>query len=200
MLVMRPFPMFRQPADNPFEPIYGMNPMMGNVPFPVGPTMQPNYSTYNPEEMYPQYPVPPVSAPYPMYGHGNFEGGGFYGNELIHNHMPSQQNPYPYPPMPSNKMYPPMQIGGGQSPFANPLQAKKVMQQPPGPSPNPYPKQQFMQKAQPSGFQSIMNQFKTQDGSMDITKMMNTAGQMMGTVSQMQGMFKGLTGLFKLPT
>ena len=191
MLVMRPFPMFRQPADNPFEPIYGMNSMMGNSPFPVGPTMQPNYSTYNPEEMYPQYPVPPGN---PMYGLGNFDGGGFYGNELI-----PQQYPYPYPQMPTNKMYPPMQIGG-QSPFANPLQAKKVMKQPLGPSPNPYPKQQFMQKAQPSGFQSIMNQFKTQDGSVDVTKMMNTAGQMVGTVSQVQGMVKGLTGLFKLPT
>ena len=55
-----------------------------------------------------------------------------------------------------------------------------------------------MQKAQPSGFQSVLNQFKTQDGSMDVTKMMNTAGQMVNTVSQMTSVFKGVGSLFKL--
>lgn len=84
------------------------------------------------------------------------------------------------------------------SPFANPLQIKKNQQQPTMPYPNPYPKQSFMQKPQSSGFQSVLNQFKTQDGSFDVTKMMNTAGQMVGTVSQVQNMFKGLGGIFKV--
>lgn len=55
-----------------------------------------------------------------------------------------------------------------------------------------------MQKPQPSGIKSVMNQFKTQDGSMDITKMMNTAGQMMNTVSQVSSMVKGVGGFFKV--
>ena len=84
------------------------------------------------------------------------------------------------------------------TPFANPLQIKKNQQQLSMPYPNPYPKQSFMQKPQSSGFQSVLNQFKMQDGSFDITKMMNTAGQMVGTVSQVQNMFKGLGGIFKV--
>ena len=86
------------------------------------------------------------------------------------------------------------------SPFANPLESKKMGPYMNASFPNPYPKQAFMQKSQPSGFKSIMNQFKTQDGSMDVTKMMNTAGQMVGTVSQMQNVFKGLGGIFKATT
>jgi YppG-like protein len=85
-----------------------------------------------------------------------------------------------------------------QSLFANPLQQQPNQINNPGMQyPNPYPKKSFMQKQQPSGIQSIMNQFKTQDGSIDINKMMNTAGQMMGTVNQVQGMFKGLGSFFK---
>lgn len=83
------------------------------------------------------------------------------------------------------------------SPFANPLQPAKRPPQSQQQAHNPYPKQQFMQKPQPSGFKSVMNQFKTQDGSMDITKMMNTAGQMMNTVSQVSSMVKGVGGFFK---
>ncbi|MCK1982486.1 MULTISPECIES: YppG family protein [Peribacillus] len=83
------------------------------------------------------------------------------------------------------------------SPFANPLQPAKRPPQGQQQAHNPYPKQQFMQKPQPSGFKSVMNQFKTQDGSMDITKMMNTAGQMMNTVSQVSSMVKGVGGFFK---
>lgn len=83
------------------------------------------------------------------------------------------------------------------SPFANPLQPQ--VKRPPSQSfANPYPQQPFMQKAQPSSIQSVLNQFKTQDGSMDVTKMMNTAGQMVNTVSQMTSVFKGVGGLFKL--
>ena len=82
------------------------------------------------------------------------------------------------------------------NPFDNPLQPQ--VKRPPQQYANPYPQQQFMQKAQPSGFQSVLNQFKTQDGSVDVTKMMNTAGQMVNTFSQMSNVFKGVGGLFKL--
>lgn len=110
----------------------------------------------------------------------------------------SNQSPMSQQPMNVPQGYMPPQMAGMKtSPFANPLQTAKMQQQMAAQYPNPYPKQAFLQKQQPSGFQGILNQFKTQDGSMDVNKMMNTAGQMMGTVSQVQNMFKGLGGLFK---
>ncbi|RIW33175.1 hypothetical protein D3H55_12040 [Bacillus salacetis] len=63
---------------------------------------------------------------------------------------------------------------------------------------NPYPKGNFMAKPQSSGMGSIMNSFKSQDGSLDFNKMMNTAGQMMSAVNQVSSMVKGLGGMFKL--
>ncbi len=83
------------------------------------------------------------------------------------------------------------------NPFDNPLQPQ-VKRPPQQQYANPYPQQQFMQKTQPSGFKSVLNQFKTQDGSVDVTKMMNTAGQMVNTFSQMSSVVKGVGGLFKL--
>ncbi|KWW11300.1 MULTISPECIES: YppG family protein [Peribacillus] len=114
---------------------------------------------------------------------------------------PQMQQPTPQmqyiPQMQSNQFnqYPQQQTF---SPFANPLLPAKRPPQGQQQAHNPYPKQQFMQKPQPSGIKSVMNQFKTQDGSMDITKMMNTAGQMMNTVSQVSSMVKGVGGFFKV--
>lgn len=82
------------------------------------------------------------------------------------------------------------------NPFANPLQPINPQQQPQGNTANPYPQQQFMQKSQPSGISSVMNQFKTQDGSLDVNKMMSTAGQMMNTVNQVSSMVKGMGSIF----
>lgn len=62
---------------------------------------------------------------------------------------------------------------------------------------NPYPKQSFIAK-QPSGVKSIMNSFKGQDGSLDINKMVDTAGTMMNAVSQVSSMVKGLGGIIKV--
>ncbi|TCN23086.1 YppG family protein [Mesobacillus foraminis] len=62
---------------------------------------------------------------------------------------------------------------------------------------NPYPHQAFLPK-QPSGFQSVMNSFKSQDGNLDINKMIDTAGQMMNAVSQVSSMVKGLGGILKV--
>lgn len=62
---------------------------------------------------------------------------------------------------------------------------------------NPYPQQAFMPK-QPTGFQSIMNSFKSQDGNLDLNKMVDTAGQMMNAVTQVSSLVKGLGGMFKV--
>jgi hypothetical protein len=62
---------------------------------------------------------------------------------------------------------------------------------------NPYPQNAFMAK-QPSGLQSIMNSFKSQDGNLDINKMVDTAGQMVNAVTQVSSLVKGLGGMFKV--
>ncbi|WP_246288643.1 YppG family protein [Bacillus haikouensis] len=77
----------------------------------------------------------------------------------------------------------------------NPYQMKAMQQQSYA---NPYPKASFMAKKSNSGMGTIMNSFKSQDGSFDFNKVMNTAGQMMGTVNQVSSLVKGLGGMFKL--
>jgi hypothetical protein len=62
---------------------------------------------------------------------------------------------------------------------------------------HPYPKQGVGNRP-PSGINSIMNSFKAQDGSLDLNKMIDTAGQMMNAVSQVSGLVKGLGGIFKV--
>ncbi|CAH0345500.1 YppG family protein [Bacillus sp. CECT 9360] len=117
-----------------------------------------------------------------------------------------QQYPPPYnmpvPPMPYTPnpfQQPPKKINSF-NPFENPLQP--IQKRPPAGGPqhfaNPYPKQQFMKKPHPSGLQSVLNQFKLQDGSMDINKMMNTAGQMMNTFGQVSAMVKGFGDKLKV--
>jgi hypothetical protein len=88
--------------------------------------------------------------------------------------------------------------------FQNPLQPQDEMVQKPQympmngyPMMNPYPKQSAIQK-QPGGVQTFMNSFKSQDGSVDINKMVNTAGQMMNAVSQVSSLVKGFGGIFKV--
>ena len=96
------------------------------------------------------------------------------------------------------------QANYSQSIFQNPLQPPEEsyippysQQMNPFQSANPYPKASFMGK-QPSGLQSVMNSFKSQDGTIDFNKMMNTAGQMMNAVNQVSSMVKGLGGMFKV--
>ncbi|QJX62722.1 hypothetical protein HLK66_14400 [Niallia circulans] len=45
---------------------------------------------------------------------------------------------------------------------------------------------------------SIMNSFKSQDGSLDFNKMMDTAGMMMNAMNQVTGLVKGVGGIFKV--
>ena len=168
--------MFRYESYN--QPIY---PMMGNFHNMYGPS---GYQQV--PQVYPQQQMPFQNAAGGFYPYSAGPQNHFTGEQMMH---PGQSYyNQPDPPRPNQAF----------SPFTNPLQMKKNQQQSSIPYPNPYPKQSFMQKPQTSGFQSVLKQFKTQDGSFDITKMMNTAGQMMGTVRQVQNMFKGLGGIFKV--
>ncbi|CAH0186387.1 hypothetical protein SRABI96_01562 [Peribacillus sp. Bi96] len=148
----------------------------------TGGYMTPYHDPYQQAAYHPFQPVPQQAMPV----------GTFPGNSVM---QPMPQYPQ-MQPMQSNQQ--PQPQPQAFSPFDNPLQPAKRPPQSQQQAYNPYPKQQFMQKPQPSGIKSVMNQFKTQDGSMDITKMMNTAGQMMNTVSQVSSMVKGVGGFFKV--
>ncbi|MEH7224327.1 YppG family protein [Bacillus sp. JJ1566] len=60
----------------------------------------------------------------------------------------------------------------------------------------PYPT--GMGQTQQKGGGTILNQFKKKDGTYDINKMMDTAGQMVGAVNQVNSIVKGLTKTFKV--
>ena len=88
------------------------------------------------------------------------------------------------------------------SPYANPLLPQEAEVQP-----NPflqfqqnvqhYPGEGMNTQKQPSTFGNILNQFKGQNGSYDMNKMVGTAGQMVTAVNQMTGLVKGIGGIFK---
>lgn len=117
-----------------------------------------------------------------------------------------EMNPYFHqePTGVQQHLFQPQQEGASvQHVFQNPLQPtteQYLSQQPitafPMPYMNPYPKGSFMAK-QPSGMKNILNSFKAQDGSLDINKMVDTAGQMINAVSQVSSVVKGFGGLFK---
>lgn len=143
-----------------------------NFPFPV-PPQTPDWQTYMQQNPYYPQQYQPVSQVYLPYNH--------------------HQTPYP--------QHSAMQKDS-QFLFKNPLQPKEEMYPPHHPYPmvpggiNPYPKGNLIPK-QPGGMQSLMNSFKSQDGSVDFNKMVNTAGQMMNAVSQVTSLVKGLGGIFK---
>lgn len=68
-----------------------------------------------------------------------------------------------------------------------------------GPQPYPVPNQQpvIFPKPPPGQLGTILNSFKSQSGSLDINKMVDTAGQMMNALTQLSNMAKGIGGLFK---
>jgi hypothetical protein len=153
--------------------------------------MHRNYYPYPPIPYTAQNPMSPVNYP------------GYHPNPYNSVNMPPAQgnpnyaNPYPVSQGGSNKA----------SYFDNPLQHEEYnpyqqaayKQQYHHPSAaNPYPKASFMAKPQGSGISSIVNSFKSQDGSFDFNKVMNTTGQMMNAVSQVSSMVKGLGGFFKV--
>ncbi|BCB04488.1 YppG family protein [Bacillus sp. KH172YL63] len=95
--------------------------------------------------------------------------------------QPQQMNPYFENPL-QQKEY-------------NPYQMKAKDQQAYA---NPYPKASFLTKPSSGGVSNFMNSFKSQDGSLDYSKMMNTTGQMMGAINQVSSLVKGLGGIFKI--
>lgn len=162
-------------------------------PIQAGNSEQYYNRNYNPYSMIPgQYQNPAWNGQFP-----------FMQSPYIqpNNAYPNSMNPYPNPY--GNGMY---QKPGSQGSnlFENPLQAKE---QPPYmnnmnntyggyPVMNPYPSNINVPRP-PSGVQSVLNSFKNQDGTVDINKMVNTAGQMMNAVTQVSSMVKGLGGIFK---
>lgn len=151
-----------------------------------------------------QQPSPLYSFPYPA-----TQGTQNWYNQPISYPMPF--NPYPNTNqnnISSNNAYAghPYMMNQGltQTVLQNPLQPidepfQPYYQQPmtPNTSMNQYPNHAFIPK-QSGGMGSIMNSFKSQDGSMDITKMVNTAGQMMSAISQVKSMVQGLGGMLKV--
>jgi hypothetical protein len=140
------------------------------------------------------YPAPPQNYKWQSYHPQNpyFQGGIQPINQGYSQGY--TQKPYTQP------SYPPQ---NSQFLFQNPLQPQEEMypnqypQMNNMPNMNPYPKQNMIPKQQ-GGMQSFMNSFKSQDGSVDFNKMMNTAGQMMTAVNQVSSLVKGLGGIFKV--
>jgi hypothetical protein len=121
-------------------------------------------------------------------------------------YYPGQYQPlaqaYPYAQQNTYQLQHPPQKDS-QFLFQNPLQPQENIYPYQHPNPqtngfiNPYPKNNLMLK-QPGGMHSLINSFKSQDGSVDFNKMMNTAGQMMNAVTQVTSLVKGLGGIFKV--
>ncbi len=127
-------------------------------------------------------------------------------------------NPYLNAHTPQNNYFPQPMQGFQQMPISqqhsNTVSAQSVFQNPlmPVQNPyeqnqqmnsssgysymNPYPKGSFLAKP-PSGMKSVLNSFKSQDGSIDINKMVDTAGQVVNAVSQVSSVVKGFGGMFK---
>lgn len=137
----------------------------------------------------------PLAQPYPYNMHGFPGYGGMQGYPGAQM-MP--QGYHGYHQMAGNGSFP--HSGAKQKDFLfhNPLQPddgylyEKFNNS--GGVPNVYPKANM---AKPPTGNSIMHSFKSQDGSLDINKMVNTAGQMMNALTQVSNMAKGITGIFK---
>ncbi|GER67886.1 hypothetical protein BpJC4_23570 [Weizmannia acidilactici] len=153
-------------------------PVMGNHIYPAQmPGLMPHYPLlpYQPQQHVYGYPLYP-------YHYGPFGGG--YNQAAGPLHGQIQQN---------------FGHDDGMHLFENPLQPnqqQKNGQQGGNSYMHPYPKHNFPQKPPHIGG-SFLNSFKSQDGSIDFNKMVNTAGQMMNAVNQVSSMVKGLGGLFK---
>ncbi|MBY0122631.1 YppG family protein [Bacillus sp. S/N-304-OC-R1] len=124
-----------------------------------------------------------------------------YPNQPIQGYVPNQ---YPMGGYPIQQQGMQGKNNYSQSIFQNPLDPETGQQLSNSQHPyysnsmmNPYPKQSFIPK-QTSNVQSILNSFKSQDGSIDFNKMMNTAGQMMNAVNQVSTLVKGLGGIIKV--
>lgn len=167
----------------------------------------------------PGYPYAPNMGPYHQYWNGG-EGRRmpqpapqpyaphWYGMQMGGQSFYHSQEPGHYSQLPMQTAWPQQGHSHGQDVaqilFGNPLQPQgehsygmQAQPVPPFQNMNPYPNQAFLPK-QPTGFQSVINSFKSQDGNLDINKMIDTAGQMMSAVTQVSSMVKGLGGILKV--
>lgn len=178
-----------------------------------GPNMSVHSIPTIPHHYFPNYPYPVGNhihrqQPYPIPPHQSWN---------IHPHWGQNQHPMELNQLGNQGYLPyqnqqwianPYQSYGGQQDyghtiFANPLQPVDNMQQYGQSAYNTnyqnlhqYPKNSLNPRP-PSGVKSIMNSFKAQDGTLDLNKMVDTAGQMMNAVSQVSSMVKGFGGIFK---
>ncbi|MEB6547723.1 YppG family protein [Heyndrickxia sporothermodurans] len=169
--------------------------MKGNRPNSINPMLLRNYQPQNHQ----------FSVPFQPYVQGYQQANNYYYHPFG-NPQPSQlpqQGPFG-----SSSYF--HQQGNG---YSNDVQQTHIFQNPLQPAEeyqnlksqnmqnhflNPYPPQAGTAvKPQQGGVNSLMNSFKSQDGSLDFNKMVNTAGQMMNAVNQVSTMVKGLGGLFK---
>lgn len=155
-----------------------LNPFEGNLA----------YQPYYPNQMYQQ----PSFNPYYMEQ--------YPGSMPMSGGMMEDQHFYGYPQQEMPNQYPKEQV----NPFQNPLYSKDEdfypLQQMNTAITNPYPNQSFMQKNQGSNFSSVLNQFKTQEGSIDFNKMIDTAGMMLNSMNQVSNLVKGVGSIFKVTT
>jgi hypothetical protein len=95
----------------------------------------------------------------------------------------------------ANPNHPPAKANSSDL-FENPLQPKKHTAPPQMNYLHPYPKVTLMKPAS-GGFHTIINSFKNQDGTLDMNKMIDTAGQMMAVMNQFSSVVKGFGSVFK---
>ncbi|MBP1914597.1 YppG family protein [Lederbergia galactosidilytica] len=151
--------------------------------------MQP-FSILNGQQQYYRNAYPYVH-PYPPNQYPpNYQPGIQYGMNI----------PYaaPYPSQSSPGYLPQKQYKNSGYLFQNPLQSDEDYQY--NNQPIPYAqKHSPLNQAKPATpFNSIIQSFKSQDGSYDFNKMVNTAGQLVNAINQVSGMAKGIGGMFKL--
>ena len=135
--------------------------------------------------------VPPYPNTPPLYhtGFGMYPPNGIYQAPMQIGHM-----------HPQHLMSPP--YGGNNMPnqlFHNPLQTEEdhLHNQYNDGYAQLYQIPKLPKLPQTGHLNSFVNSFKSQSGSFDLNKMMDTAGQMMNALTQVSNMAKGLGSLFK---
>ncbi len=172
-----------------------------------------NEAIHTRPEAYANYLQPSMN--YPMYSAMNFGGPvqngynylpneSFYGPAYPYGGIGFQGQGFDYPYQGNQPYQQEKKHKLSEAVLQNPLQQPEIPYQNQfayspynQPFSHPYPKQSAIPRP-PSGMKSVMNSFKTQDGTFDVNKMVDTAGQMMNAVTQVSSMVKGLGGMFKV--
>ncbi|MFS0645043.1 YppG family protein [Siminovitchia sp. 179-K 8D1 HS] len=131
--------------------------------------------------------------PIELQGYGGFPNYSFQQQTLNGHYIAGAGQPHHYgppntqPQLFQNPLQPEDDKGASQQDYGVGPQPYQVPNQPPG----------FFPKPPPSQLGTILNSFKSQSGTLDINKMVDTAGQMMNALTQLSNMAKGIGGLFK---